>query len=104
MKIKTSVSNYFVRARLGLFMSKCHIVGNHMSRLNYSYVFTDAGGGSWDNAPISKIHVNNDAELVVWDIRATCNVMTTCSRQKSHAYEEWTWVDFLYYTTVTRQR
>ena len=102
MKIKTSVSNYFVRARLGVFMSKCHIVGNHMSRLNYSYVFTDADG-SWDNAPMSKIHVNNDAELVVWDIRATCYVMTTCSRQKSHAYVEWTWVDWLY-ITVARQR
>ena len=25
------------QARLSLFMSKCHIVGNHMSRLNYVY-------------------------------------------------------------------
>ena len=63
---------------------------NHMSRLNYSYVFTDADG-SWDNAPISKIHVNNDAELVVWDIRATCYVMTTCSRQTCNSYTSWYW-------------
>ena len=26
-------------ARLSLRLSKCHIVGNHMSRLNYSFTF-----------------------------------------------------------------
>ena len=49
MRVKLLTEHYleFLRlkeagqARLSLHISKCHIVGNHMSRLNYEFIQLD---------------------------------------------------------------